>query len=240
MEKGKGKEKSDLKKDPVRMILDLLAERSGMKQDVYARCKETFSLLKTELKALAEQLAPAIAERDPRLKVEYGEQGDFSAKVIIAGDTVVFSMHTNVFRLDQSNSLWQSSYLQEDEQRGYFGVINVYNFLSDSFRYDRQRDIGYLVARIFLNKEGHFFLQGKKQIGFLYNDLPDGLLDQAKVREVLCSVLLYVLDFDLLAPPYDQVSQVTVQEMKEVEAYSMISTGKRLGFRFQADTDEIT
>jgi hypothetical protein len=43
---------------------------------------------------------------------------------------------------------------------GYFGVVNVYNFLSDSFRYNRERDLGYLVARIFLNKEGHFFVQG--------------------------------------------------------------------------------
>jgi hypothetical protein len=28
-----------------------------------------------------------------------------------AGDTVIFTMHTNVFKLDQSNSLWKSSYL---------------------------------------------------------------------------------------------------------------------------------
>lgn len=227
-------------KDPEAMILGLLAERAGMKQDVYARTKESFALLKEELKALVERLGPAVSVRDPRLKVEYTEQGDFSAKVVAAGDTVVFSMHTNIFRLDQSHTLWSTSYLQEDAQRGYFGVVNVYNFLSDSFRYDRQRDIGYLVARILLNKEGHFFVQGKKQIGFLYNDLADGVLDRGKMKDLLCTVLLYVLDFDLLTPPYDQVSQVTVEEMKEVEAYSMISTGKRLGFRFQADSDEVT
>jgi hypothetical protein len=29
---------------------------------------------------------------------------------------------------------------------------------------------------------------------------------------------LYVLDFDLLAPPYDQVNQVTVEEMNELNA----------------------
>ena len=45
-------------------------------------------------------------------------------------------------------------------------MINIYNFLSDSFVYDRERDLGYLVARVFLNKEGHFFVQGKKQLGF--------------------------------------------------------------------------
>ncbi|MBP8822109.1 MAG: hypothetical protein KBH07_00530 [Flavobacteriales bacterium] len=227
-------------KDPKELIVDLLAGRSGMKQDVYARSKENFALLKLELKALVEDLAATVSKRDPRLKVEFSEQGDFSAKVVAAGDTVVFTMHTNVFRLDQGNSLWKTSYLQEDEHRGYFGVVNVYNFLSDSFRYNRERDLGYLVARLFINKEGHFFLQGKKQLGFLYNDLPASVMDRSRMQQVLASVLLYVLDFDLLAPPYDQVSQVSVEEMKQLEANSMVSTGKRLGFRFQADTEEIS
>ncbi|MCO6481902.1 MAG: hypothetical protein J5I62_03820 [Flavobacteriales bacterium] len=226
--------------DPEAMILDLLATKAGMKQDVYGKAKESFALLKEQLKQLAGELASAMAGRDPRLKIEFSEQGEFSAKVVAAGDTVVFSMHTNVFRLDQSHSLWKTSYLQEDENRGYFGVINIYNFLTDSFRYDRERDLGYLVARWFVNREGHYFLQGKKQLGFLYNNLAESVLDATAMRKVLISVLLYVLDFDLLAPPYDQVSQVTVEEMKQIEAYSMVSTGKRLGFRFQADTEDIT
>src|SRR5690606_30627908 len=187
----------------------------------------------------AEQLQAGITKRDPRLKVEYAQQGDLSAKVVVAGDTVVFSMHTNVFRLDQSNDQWRSGYLREDELRGYFGVINVYNFLSDSFRFDRDRDLGYLVARLFINKDGHFFVQGRKQLGFLYNDLADGVLDRGGIKDILGSILLHVLDFDLLAPPYDQVSQVTVQEMKQLETHSLISTGKRLGFRFQADSEEV-
>lgn len=227
-------------KDPMALIEQMLIDRSGMKQDVYARTKADFALLKQELEQLAQELARSVEKRDPRLRLEFAEQGDFSAKVVIAGDTVVFTMHTNVFRLDQSNSLWKSSYLQEDEQRGYFGVVNVYNFLSDSFRYNRERDLGYLVARLFINKDGHFFLQGKKQLGFLYNDLAESVMDQARMRQVLTSVVLYVLNFDLLAPPYDQVSQVSVEEMKQLEANSMVSTGKRLGFRFQADSGEIT
>ncbi|HMN04390.1 MAG TPA: hypothetical protein PKD45_01585 [Flavobacteriales bacterium] len=231
---------TDQPQDPKELILELLADKAGMKQDVYTKAKENFALLKEELQKVVAELAEATAQRDPRLKVEFAEQGSFSAKVVVAGDTVVFTMHTNVFRLDQSNSLWKTSYLQEDSNRAYFGVVNIYNFLTDSFRYDRQRDLGYLVARLFINREGHFFLQGKKQLGFLYNDLAEGMMDAAHMRQVLCSVLLYVLDFDLLAPPYDQVSQVTVEEMKQLEVTSMVATGKRLGFRFQADGDDIT
>ncbi|MBK6892637.1 MAG: hypothetical protein IPH00_05750 [Flavobacteriales bacterium] len=217
-----------------------MAGKSGMKQDVYGKTMEAFTQLKEVLQELAGELGEAVTKKDPRLVVEYTDQGALSARLKAAGDTVIFTMHSNVFLLDQSNSLWKTSYLTDDNTRGYFGVINIYNFLSDSFVYDRERDLGYLVARVFLNKEGHFFVQGKKQLGFLYNDLADNVLDRDRMKALLCSVVLYVLDFDLLAPPYDQVSQVTVEEMKQMDAHSMLSTGKRLGFRFQADVDDVT
>ena len=111
--------------------------------------------------------------------------------------------------------------------------------LSDSFRYNRERDLGYLVARLFLNRDNRFFLQGKRQLGFLYDDLASNDLDAARIREVILSVVLYVLEFDLLAPPYDQVNQVTVSEMNELNANLKLTTGKRLGFRFQSDADDL-
>lgn len=228
------------KKDPQQLIVDLLLERSGMKQDVAAKAKATFSIFREEVKAVADRLGPAIASHDSRLEVTFKEQGELAVQLNIAGDSIIFTLHTNVFRLDQSNSLWKTSYLEHDEQRGYFGVINIYNFLSDSFKFNRERDLGYLVARVLLNKEGHFFVQGKRQLGFLYNNLESEALDRDKCNEVITSVILYVLDFDLLAPPYDQVNQVTVEEMNQINSNSLISTGKRLGFRFQADLEDIS
>ncbi|MFT3886383.1 MAG: hypothetical protein QM724_13425 [Flavobacteriales bacterium] len=224
---------------PRELILDMLVNKSGMKQDVYHRTTEMFNELKQVLQEVAEDLDKAVQARDTRIHVRYTDKGEMAAEMRVAGDTIIFNMHTNVFRLDQGNSLWKTSYLEEDELRGYFGVINVYNFLSDSFKYNRERDLGYLVARLFLNKEGHFFVQGKRQLGFLYNDIAGNDLDREKMRQVVQSVILYVLDFDLLAPPYDQVNQVTVLEMNELNANMKISTGKRLGFRFQTDVDEV-
>lgn len=228
------------RKDPEALIIEVMAGKSGMKQDVFEKTKAAFTLLKEVLQELAGELAETVTKNDPRLVVEYTDQGALSARLKAAGDTVIFTMHSNVFLLDQSNSLWKTSYLTDDNTRAYFGVVNIYNFLSDSFAFDRERDVGYLVARVFLNKEGHFFVQGKKQLGFLYNDLAENVLDRDRMKAILCSVALYVLDFDLLAPPYDQVSQVTVKEMKQMNVHSMLSTGKRLGFRFQTDVDDVT
>jgi hypothetical protein len=190
------------------------------------------------LQEITIDLEQEVVRHDKRLAVSFLDKGAMACEARIAGDILIFHMHTNVFKLDQSHSFWKTNYLTEDEMRGYFGVVNVYNFLSDSFKYNRERDLGYLVARIFLNKEGHFFVQGKRQLGFLYNDLAGSTMDRDRLREILYSIILYVLDFDLLAPPYDQVNQVTVSEMNELSA-SPLSTGKRLGFRFQADVEDV-
>lgn len=224
---------------PRDLIVQAMLAKSAMKQDVFKATTDLFLQLKEVLKEIADDLEGAVTTKDQRLAVSFTDRGALACEIRVAGDTLIFSMHTNVFRLDQSHSLWKGSYLTEDEMRGYFGVINIYNFLSDSFKYNRERDLGYLVARLFLNKEQHFIVQGKRQMGFLYNDLAGNVMDPARLKEVLYSLINYVLEFDLLAPPYDQVQQVTVSEMNELNANMQISTGKRLGFRFQADGDDV-
>jgi hypothetical protein len=223
---------------PRDLIMQALRTKSAMKQDVFSATVGLFETMKEVLREIASDLAQDIARQDDRITVAFTDKGAMACELKVAGDAVIFHMHTNVFKLDQSHSLWKTSYLEEDEMRGYFGVINVYNFLSDSFKFNRERDLGYLVARLFLNKENHFMVQGKRQLGFLYNDLPGNTMDRAHLKEVLYSVVIYVLEFDLLAPPYDQVNQVTVSEMNELNANLQISTGKRLGFRFQSDGED--
>lgn len=223
---------------PHELIVQAMRTKSAMKQDVFKAAVDLLATTKEVLREIAAELTAEVTQQDDRLIVAFTDKGAMAGELKVAGDALIFHMHTNVFKLDQSHSLWKSSYLEEDELRGYFGVINIYNFLSDSFKFNRERDLGYLVARLFLNKDGHFMVQGKRQMGFLYNDLPGNSMDRSKLKEVLYSVINYVLEFDLLAPPYDQVNQVTVSEMNELNANLQISTGKRLGFRFQSDGDD--
>lgn len=220
------------------LILGALHSKSRMKQDVYHSTIALFAMMKELLQEIALDLEQEVTRHDKRLTMAFVDKGATACELRVAGDVIIFHMHTNVFKLDQSHSLWKTSYLEEDELRGYFGVVNMYNFLSDSFTYNRERDLGYLVARLFLNRENRFFVQGKRQLGFLYDDLPTNEVERNRIKDVLLSAVLYVLEFDLLAPPYDQVNQVTVSEMNELNANLQLSTGKRLGFRFQSDLDD--
>lgn len=223
---------------PRDLILRSLKEKSSMKQDVFKNTQETFKVLRTVVKEVTEDLK-SYQKVDKRIVVEFKEVNDYQIQIRVAGDTVIFYMHTNIFDFDKSHRIWKTSYVKEDNNRSFCGMIQIFNFLADSFKFNRLNDLGYLIGRIFLNKESHYFVEGKRQLGFLYNDFVNTVIDKAALKAIVESSILYSLNFDLYTPPFDSVKEVTVADIQAVENNLQISTGKRLGFRFQADTDHI-
>lgn len=226
-------------KDSQDLIFKIVKEKSILKQDLFNNTLLNFRVLKQVLKEVADDLSHRIKAIDDRVIVEYKDVDEHEVHLRIAGDILIFNMHTNVFKFDQGNSLWNTSYLKTDENRGYTGVINIYNFLNDSFKYNRINDAGYLVARLFINKENHFMVEGKRQLGFLYNDLMNSKIDREQIKAIVQSVVIYTLDFDLLVPPYDMVKEVSVHQMKQISDGLKLKTAKRMGFKFSADNTNV-
>ncbi|MBA3970684.1 MAG: hypothetical protein H0X46_00800, partial [Bacteroidetes bacterium] len=185
------------------------------------------------------ELSKSTASIDKRIVIEYREKGEFEFELRVAGDLLIFVMHTNIFEFDRTHPLWKSSYVKEEHSRSFCGMINIYNFLNDSFKYSRVSDLGYAIGRIFINKEDHYFVEGKRQLGFLYNDFIHAVIDENALKSVLESTILYCMNFDLFTPPFDAVKEISVQDMQSASESMQIKTGKRLGFRFQADNDSI-
>lgn len=220
------------------LILQQLKTKSVVKQKVFRQTTDVFQRFRTILQKTALDLLEQMKNSED-ITVKYDTRGDFEAEIRFAGDLLIFQMHTNVFTFDKSHSMWKTSYLEQDPMRSYCGLINIYNFLCDSFKYNRLQDSGYLVGRVFVNHEKHYFLEGKRQLGFLYNDFINAVMDDKAINNIIESALLYTLDFDLLTPPYEQMKEVTVREMQEYHDSIKMRTAKRLGFKFQADNDEI-
>jgi hypothetical protein len=221
--------------EPQQLIVSTLVEKSSMKQKVYDNTFETFNLIKDLLHEMSNDLNVTLKGADKRVKLEYRDRGKFEAEIRVAGDILIFSMHTNVFEFDRDHSIWKLSYVQENRLNSYCGVINVYNFLTDSFKYNRLDDLGYLIGRMFINRDNHYFVEGKRQMGFLYNNFGQATIDRESVRKVIETAILYALEFDLLVPPYDMVKIASVAQMNTKIESSKIQTGKRLGFKFNSD-----
>ncbi|MBO6518386.1 MAG: hypothetical protein JJ975_17775, partial [Bacteroidia bacterium] len=124
----------------------------------------------------------------------------------------------------------KSSYVKSDKNCGYFSMIQVYNFLSDSIKYNRLADSGYLLARIFVNRDNIFYVEGRRQLGFLYKELGKYTLNTEHIDNIIEQCMLYCLDFDLFVPTADSLKEITVQQKNYFNNPSGIATGKRLGF----------
>lgn len=221
------------------LIIQSLQEKVSLKLDVFKITSDAFEIFKKTLREVAENLQHKISAIDKRITVEYSEKSPFAIHLVTASDTLIFEMHTNIFLFDSGHKIWNLSYVQEDTTRGYCGLINIYNFLSDSLKYKRVNDVGYLVGRLFLNKEKHFIVEGKRQMGFLYNNFSTDVLTPERVKEVIESAILFCLNFDLLTPPYDTVQEATFSQLSETAQFINAVTGKRLGFRFHHDEDQV-
>ncbi|BBE19723.1 hypothetical protein AQPE_3911 [Aquipluma nitroreducens] len=216
--------------------LDGMILKTNLKQEVYQKAVGSFALLKEVLKELADDYRNKLKDKvDDSVLPVYQEKGPFEAEFRLGGDMLIFSMHSNVFVFNREHPIWKLDYIKANPLNSYCGVFNIYNFLTDSFKYNRMEDLGYLIARIFINRENHFFVEGKRQSTELVKDFESDEMSKKYMKEIIETAVQYAIDFDLLVPPYDQVKIVTVDQMNAEINNSKIQTGKRLGFKFNSD-----
>lgn len=217
-------------------LLEAFVIKTTIKEKVYTNTLQTFKILKKVLKALEKEYIATIREQVKSSALPaFREKGPFEAEFEIGGDLLIFSMHSNVFEFDNKHPVLKSPYIQNDPLRSYCGMINIYNFLADSFKYNREKDLGYLVARIFINKDNHFFVEGKRQTEENVKSFAIDTISPGVIRQIVETAIRYCIEFDLLVPPYDHVKMATVEQMQEKIVHSKMTTGKRMGFVFNAD-----
>ncbi len=190
------------------------------------------------LRGIEADLTPKLAADAPYVDVKYSDKGDFEAHLKFGGDTLIVMMHTNVFDFDESHFVNKSPYVKEDTLREFCGMIQIYNFLSDSIKYNRDNDVGYLIARVFVNKDSHFFVEGKRPLSFLYNDIEKNIISEDTLRSIIEEAMLFCLNFDLMAPPVDSINYISVEQKNLMSHSSGMPTGKRLGFVMSSEQPE--
>lgn len=217
------------------MIVDTLKGKSVLKQKVFDNTAEAFLMIKDILKNLAREVNGDLSGIDPRVRMEYTDRSTFDAQIRVAADMLLFSMHSNIFQFDREHPAWKTAYIQKNKFNAYSGIINIYNFLADSFKYSRLDDLGYLIARIFINHENQYFVEGKRQMGMLFTNYGNEAFSPESLKTIVFTAISYSLEFDLLVPPYDTVKIASVGQAESKIQHSRLITGKRLGFQFNSD-----
>ncbi len=213
-------------------IGNAIKAKTDLLNAVIANTKETFQLFKTTAKEIIDAMKAKHKEY-----FFFTDKSDLEFEIRFGSDVLIFTMHTNTFEFSRLHEVMKLPYIKEDKQRSFCGMIAIYNFLSDSFDYSRDYDIGYMIGRMFVNKEMHYFIEGKREVGLLYSNFNTSVVNKETVVNIILSSMEYANNFDLLTPPFDQVKEITVGEIKQNSASKRFITAKRLGFEFQQDKD---
>jgi hypothetical protein len=211
-------------------INEILCKKSATKQLAYKITHDVFKEIKVAMQDMQTEILPCIQEDAPAVEIKYYDKGEFEAHFKFAGDTIVVMMHTNIFDFDENHYISKTRYVKEEPLREYCGLIQIYNFLSDSLRYNREQDSGYLIGRMFVNKERHFFIEGKRPLSFMYSDFEKSIVTKESLRNILEEAVLFCLHFDLQVPPVDSVNYLSVEQKNQMSYSSGMPTSKRLGF----------
>ena len=226
-----------VKEEKREAIIDLLINKAALKQDIADYSEGVFESFKVVVEDELKELAKSID--DDRIRLSYQDKGKNEFRLNVGSDALVFQLHTNIFRFDDDHPIWKTKYLVENGANGYFAIINIYNFLAESFEHNRQNDAGYLIGRMFMNHDYHYMVEGKGQLDFLFRDLENSILTDSVIRKIVQSAMAYAIEFDLITPPYDMVQEVSLGQINLISSNLQLATGKRLGFKFSADDKDV-
>ena len=219
----------DLKSNALEQIFEQLKTKSCLKQKTYSAITDVFVNMRNEAQKLAVELSDRIEEVDSSVKVEFTDVSEFEFHLKFSGDMLVFVKQTNIVTFPDEHPVVQNDYVKEDPDRRYFGHIMVYNFLADSIKLNRLQDPGYLLARLLVNSEGHFFAEGVSQLNFLFTDIISNIINEQWIRLLIEKAVSVAIDIDLIAPNYPDISSVTLgQKMSNTE---LMGRGEKIGFQ---------
>jgi hypothetical protein len=219
-------------------IITLIEDKATVKQKIFKTTIEVFREFKQVLNEICKDMQADFADKGQLVEITYTDRGDFEMQLKFGGDVLIVSMHSNVFSFPPEHEVNKLAYVKEDPLRQYCGIIHIHNFLADSLKYNRGSDVGYLIGRIFINKEEHFFVDGQSQLGFLFNSFHKGKLQKDQIRKILELAIIYCMDFDLLTPPFENVRLISLQERQFMGSTSGYPTGKHIGYKFKAELDQ--
>ncbi|MGI4874214.1 MAG: hypothetical protein ACRYFX_23885 [Janthinobacterium lividum] len=216
--------------DRLHLIAEGLREKSSAKQAIFRATQATFTLLRQVSQQLCLELTQQVTtDADASVRIECLPVNEMEFHIRFSGDLLVFVMHSNIITFPDDFPLLSTPYVAADFRRRFFGHIMAYNFMADSIRYQRLNDPGYLLGRLLVNIESHYFLEGVQQLELPAADMCDDLITPDTMRLFVESAMIAAVNNDLIAPPLDDIQRISVKQKLENQ---QVSRGSKVGFSF--------
>ncbi|WP_246008952.1 hypothetical protein [Hymenobacter metallilatus] len=215
--------------DRLDLISDGLKQKSSAKQAIYRNTLATFDMLRKVSQELVVELSRRITPVDSTVIIEYRPINDMEFHIRFSGDLLVFVLHSNIVTFPDDYGPMATRYVEADFRRRFFGHIMAYNFMADSIKYQRMNDPGYLVGRLLINIDQHYFLEGVQQLELPDNDMSDNPVTEDSLKLFVESAMIAAVNNDLIAPPLSDIQKISVKQKLENQ---QVSRGSKVGFSF--------
>lgn len=215
--------------DPLDRIQRILENKSTAKQITYKNLLAAFDQLSKEAKRVTGELKKKSKPGDQDVTIDFKKINDHEFQIKLAGDMLVFVLHTNIVTFEEESEVMKDPYIREKEINRYFGQIMIYNFMSDSIKYNRVNDPGYLLARLLVNHEGRYIVEGEGKLGVVFSQISPAPLSESDLNILVKLALTLAIENDLMAPPYPQVKFITL--LQKIEKTQELGGGQKIGFR---------
>jgi len=219
----------ETEQDPLDRIQRMLENKSTAKQITYKNLLGSFELLAKESKRVIGELKKKIKPGDQDVTVDFRKINDHEFNIKLAGDLLIFVLHTNIVTFEEESEVMKDPYIKENEINRYFGQIMIYNFMSDSIKYNRVNDPGYLLARLLVNHEGRYIVEGEGKLGRVFSNISPAPITEHDLNVLVKLALTLAIENDLMAPPYPQVKFITL--FQKMEKTQELGAGQKIGFR---------
>ncbi len=221
--------------DRLNQIFEGLKQKSTAKQAIYRNTLAAFDCLRIVSQELVLELTHKLTPLDSSVVIEYRSINDMEFHIRFSGDLLVFIMHSNIVTFPDDYGPMPSKYVEEDFRRRFFGHIMAYNFMADSIKYQRLNDPGYLVGRLLVNIENHYYLEGVQQLELPDNDMSDNIITPETMKLFVESAMIAAVNNDLIAPPLPEIQKISVKQKLENQ---QVSRGSKVGFSFSAEQSQ--
>lgn len=215
--------------DRLDQIFEGLKQKSTAKQAIYRNTLAAFDCLRHVSQELVVELSRKLTPLDSSVVIEYRPINDMEFHIRFSGDLLVFVMHSNIVTFPDEYGPMPTKYVEADFRRRFFGHIMAYNFMADSIKYQRLSDPGYLVGRLLVNIENHYFLEGVQQLELPDNDMSDNVVSDEAMKLFVESAMIAAVNNDLIAPPLPEIQKISVKQKLENQ---QVSRGSKVGFSF--------
>ncbi len=215
--------------DPLDQIQRLLENKSAAKQITFRKLLTSFDLLAKESKRVAAELKKKAKPGDQDVTVGFERINEHEFQIKLAGDMLVFVLHTNIVTFEDSHDVMKDPYILAADINRYFGQIMIYNFMSDSIKFHRVNDPGYLLARLLINHDGRYVIEGEGKLGVVFSHISESAITEHDLNILVKLALTLAIENDLMAPPYPQVKFITLHQ--KLEKTQELGAGQKIGFR---------